>query len=277
MVDTMSSPAELARRAINRSPRLRTVAKSRPAQHLIATTRAARIAQPAGAFGARQFAPPGRCARYTIGGRPVYVRHGTRDVAIMVEIFGSRPIYEPPDQVAPLLEQPLRILDLGGNVGLFGAFALNRFDVTELRSYEPDPANLKLLHGTADDTPQWHVIEAAAGTKPGTLPFLTGRFSETRSAREGEDGVLVPVHDVLAEPGCDLLKMDIEGGEWAILSDPRFDGFARVIVMEWHALGSPDPSAAHLVASRLLTERGYPHQFELPREHDGNGVTWAWR
>ena len=273
----MVSTSDLARRAIKRSPRLRTVAKSRPAQHLIATTRAARIAQPAGAFGARQFAPPGRCARYTIGGRPVHVRHGTRDVAILVEIFGSRPIYQPPVEVAPLLERPLRIVDLGGNVGFFGAFALDRFDVTDLRSYEPDPANLKLLHATADDSPQWHVIEAAAGTEPGTLPFLTGRFSETRSAREGEGGVAVPVHDVLAEPGCDLLKMDIEGGEWPILSDPRLDGFARVIVMEWHALGSPDPSAAHLVASRLLTERGYPHQLELPREHDGNGVTWAWR
>jgi FkbM family methyltransferase len=195
----------------------------------------------------------------------------------MVEIFGRKPIYEPPREVAPLLEQPLRILDLGGNVGLFGAFALNRFDVTDLRSYEPDPANLKLLHATADGAPQWHVIEAAAGTKPGRIPFLTGRFSESRSALEGEEGMLVPVHDVLAEPGCDLLKMDIEGGEWPILSDSRFDGFARVIVMEWHARGSPDPSAAPLAASRLLAERGYTHQLEIPREHDGNGVTWAWR
>jgi FkbM family methyltransferase len=274
---TMSSPADLVRRAIDRSARLRTVAKSRPAQHLIATTRASRIAKPSGAFGARQFATRGRCARYEIGGTPVYVRHGTRDVAIMVEIFGSRPIYEPPDEVARLLEQPLRILDLGGNVGLFDAVALDRFDVTDLRSYEPDPANLKLLRATAGATPQWHVIEAAAGTERGTLPFLIDRFCETRSARDGEAGVLVPVRDVRAESACDLLKMDIEGGEWPILADPRLDGFARVIVVEWHTLGPPELSTAPLVASRLLTERGYPHQLELPREHDGNGITWAWR
>jgi FkbM family methyltransferase len=273
----MHSASHLARQTIAASPALRTLVKSGPAQHVIATTRAARIAQPAGAFSARQFGDAGRCARYTIDDTTVHVRHRTRDVEIMVEIFGSRPIYEPPPEVSPLLDGPLRILDLGGNVGLFGAFAFQRFDVTELRSYEPDPANLTLLRATAAAFPQWTVVGAAAGVRPDTMPFLTGRFSETRSAREGETGsVMVPVRDVLSEPGCDLLKMDIESGEWPILADLRLQGFARVIVMEWHDLGCPVPGRAPETAARLLWERGYTNQLELPRDHDGNGVTWAW-
>lgn len=275
----MSAAADVARRAIGASPALRSVVKSRQAQQVIATARAARFAQPAAVFGARQLGDQGRCARYTIDAdTAVHVRHRTRDIEIMVEIFGPRPIYEPPVEVTPLLDGPLRVLDLGGNIGLFGAFALKRWEVTELRSYEPDPANLKLLHATAAAHPQWSVVEAAAGVQAGRLSFFTGRYSETRVAHAGEQGgVPVAVHDILAEPACDLLKMDIESGEWPILADPRLAGFARVIVVEWHALACPVPGQGAATAARLLADRGYSNQIEMPREHDGFGVIWAWR
>ena len=37
-----------------------------------------------------------------------------------------------------------------------------------------------------------------------------------------------------------LLKIDIEGAEWAILEDPRLAALdAEAIVLEWHAMGCP--------------------------------------
>ena len=90
----------------------------------------------------RAFTPPVLFAVREIGGsvavRPyvlrnsaikVYVRHGTPDVNVVGEILIER-VYETPVPVGEALDdlgRPLRILDLGANIGLFGAFALRRW------------------------------------------------------------------------------------------------------------------------------------------------------
>ena len=77
-------------------------------------------------------------------------------------------------------------------------------------------------------------------------------------------------HDV------DLLKMDIEGGEWSILTDPRSSSLkADVLVLEWHALGCPE-SDAHTAATRFVQAAGYDH-LEDVEVGTYNGVLWAWR
>ena len=220
----------------------------------------------------------GTAGRYRLrrNGAHVHVRHRTRDLDILAEIFTSES-YEPPARVAPLLAGPLRVGDLGGNVGLFGVWALERWAVAELRSYEPDPANARLLAATAQPFRQWAVVEAAVGNTECTMRFAPGMLSESRAAQDGEGAITVPVIDLFAEPSADLLKMDIEGGEWPILSDPRLARLgAQVIVMEWHALGCPDPDPAQH-ASRLLARAGYVHQHHGPARFASNGTLWAWR
>ena len=102
-------------------------------------------------------------------------------------------------------------------------------------------------------------------------------LSESRAALDGEDWVDVPVVDFFAEPGADLVKIDIEGAEWALLSDPRLARLeARVIVMEWHALGCPDPDPA-CAAGRLLAGAGYVGQHRVPGRFPSCGTIWAWR
>ena len=40
--------------------------------------------------------------------------------------------------------------------------------------------------------------------------------------------------------GADVLKLDIEGGEWALLGDPRWATVdVRAVVMEWHWRNAP--------------------------------------
>jgi FkbM family methyltransferase len=230
---------------------------------------------PAPRFIARQLA--GGEGAYALRGRKtrVTVRHRTRDIAILNEVFGARRVYEPPDRASIALTGPIRVLDLGGNIGLFGLYALQRWTVKSLRSFEPDPSNFALLEETARTFGHWDVVPTAVSNEAGTLRFRTGLFSESRAATDGEPATDVPVIDVFDSGRCDLLKIDIEGGEWPILTDDRLAGFARVIAVEWHTVkGRKLP--ADREARELLSEAGYPNQYEAPRAPGENGVIWAW-
>jgi FkbM family methyltransferase len=271
----MASAAAITGRALRASPALRAMADTTLAQRVIQTERAARLLEPAGRLVAGR---RGTASRYRLrsGGAHVHLRRRSRDLDILAEIFTARS-YEPPAEAAPLLAGPLRVADLGGNVGLFGVWALGRWTVTAIRSYEPDPANAALLAATAEPFPEWTVVRAAVGAAAGTLLFAGGMQSESRAALDGEDAIAVPVVDLFAQPDADLLKIDIEGGEWPILADPRLARLsARVVVMEWHRLGCPDPDPAQ-AAGRLLARAGFVRQHRPPARFASNGTLWAWR
>ncbi|MEJ7826490.1 MAG: FkbM family methyltransferase [Solirubrobacteraceae bacterium] len=211
-------------------------------------------------------------------GLPLLIRHRSADVVTLGEIF-HRPDYEPPPQIAARLEdRPLRILDLGANVGLFGVFAAGRWPQASVTAVEPDPDNLDVLRRCvelSDRGDAWQVVAAAAAAHDGTVSFQGGGQSLSRIA----PGVAhsVPAIDALARlSGVDLLKMDIEGGEWAILDDPRFiDAAPAVTVLEYHPHLCPhrDPRAA---VEAVFTRAGQRTHTIFARA-DGHGMLWAWR
>jgi FkbM family methyltransferase len=277
------------RRAIGRSPRLRAVVKSAPVQHQIMTWRAVGILRGRPRFLARQLAGRG-IGRYRLrqSGRTVHVRHRTGDVLILNKIFARDPAasgYVPPDAVAAMLDRAAapRILDVGANIGLFGVLALERWPQATITAFEPDPDNLRVLRrtvaagGVGD---RWTVVDRAAGTAPGELRFVPGHGAKAHAATAGEDGTIgVPVVDLYdyEGDGVDLIKMDIEGGEWEILADPRLATLkASVLRLEWHTLLCPAPDA-RAEAIRLLRAGGFAHVVDGSHEHGNNGVLWAWR
>lgn len=267
------------------SPRLRAAVKSPAAQALIQAQRAARVTRPSAGFLAAELARRGGVGRYRLrdGSAVVYLRHGTRDVHILNEIFGGTGgelSYEPPAKVATWLDGgPIRILDAGGNIGLFGLYALRRWTVAALRSYEPDPENAALLRANiAANQGSWDMEQVAVSNARGTLRFAAGRCADARAALDGEVSIDVPAVDLFGEDhDVDLLKLDIEGGEWAILTDPRLATLAATaIVMEWHQHLCPEPDP-HAAARRLLVGAGYEIVQDEPAEHGRNGVLWAAR
>ena len=188
------------------------------------------------------------------------LRHRGRDIDLVDEIFGAVHAYEPPEEIASQLRGPLRILDLGGNVGLFGAFALGRWDVREMISFEPDPENADMLRATIHAnhaTHRWSMHRFAVSNAAGMMSFLPGHLAESRHAGPDEPGIEVPTHDLFAlDHRVDLLKIDIEGSEWPILADPRLSELqARVLVMEWHWRFAPVPDA-HVAALSISHRRG---------------------
>jgi FkbM family methyltransferase len=215
------------------------------------------------------------------------IRHGTRDVDVLREIFASGAVgrcYEPPTSLEPLLQraQPLRVLDVGGNIGLFGLYVLSRWKVDGMVSLEPDRGNARLLRHTIainDLATRWKLVEAAAGVTNGQAAFTAGLFAHSHLGMDGDETVTVSVTDLFGlDHAVDLLKVDIEGGEWPILLDERLPTLgARVVVVEWHGQGCPEPSPRD-AAVRQLQAAGYTSFGDGPQDPAAEvGVLWAWR
>jgi FkbM family methyltransferase len=276
------NPARL-RRSLGASPVVRRITDSQPIGRVIAAAAHGRLVRPSLAYTVRELSGAHRTARYRLryGDRVVHLRHNTTDASILDEIFLQR-IYEPPPAVDArlnALRRPLRIADLGANAGLFGAFAFERWPVARLLALEPHPQNAALLRRTIAANglqDRWTLIEACAYTTDTRLPFAVGHFSDSHvRAGLGPDDELVAAIDVfplLAD--IDLIKIDIEGGEWALLADPRLPRApATAIAIEYHPHLAPGPDArASAVAA--LTQAGYDvHEvFHDPR---GHGMLWA--
>jgi FkbM family methyltransferase len=193
---------------------------------------------------------------------PYFVRHTTRDIGVFSEVFVLGE-YDPPPEVSDwltALDRPARMLDVGGNIGLFATYARDRWPGTSVVSIEPDPENLEVLRRNASHGSDLEVVAACAANHDGTLRFVAGQQagSHVANGASGEDTIEVPCVDVfrLAE-SADLIKMDIEGSEWNILADPRLASVpARALVMEWHELLCPHPDP-HAAAREALERAGF--------------------
>ncbi|MGO9320154.1 MAG: FkbM family methyltransferase [Solirubrobacteraceae bacterium] len=292
--------ADRLRWAIDHFGVLRAAVRSRPAQYLIRTARASRAVREPLRFIALQLAPPRAAShRLRASGLTIYLRHRTRDVDIFKEIFGAgygHGGYEPPAPVAAALDAKASptALDLGGNIGLFGVYALGRWPSMTIRSFEPDPTNLPMLNRVIlanDLAERWAVAGVAVANHAGSLPFVAGLFAESQLAAVAEPAARAP-HSASLEDGetimvravdlfdedhdVDLIKVDIEGAEWSILTDPRLEGLqADAIVLEWHTSGCPEPDP-RAAAVRLLRAAGYTRLQET-QNLGHTGLLWAWR
>jgi FkbM family methyltransferase len=267
------------------------VARTESAQAILRRPRAARVSQvliqattvrsPV-RFVYRELSASGRLARYRLrrSGRPVFIRHNTADPLVLDEIFYTGH-YELPDEVArelAALGRPPVLLDLGANIGLFGVWALERFPGSTITAFEPDPTNAAVARlcieaNAAED--RWHLVEAAATASNGRVSFVSGEFSRSRiEAGGGSEVEAVDVFPYLED--VDFAKVDIEGGEWEILRDPRFKDLGlAALALEYHPDQAPgaDPRAIALDAVR---QAGYEARV-VDEFAPGQGMLWAWR
>lgn len=126
-----------------------------------------------------------------------------------------------------------RILDCGANVGLASLYWKRRYPQARITAYEADPEIAAALRANlaANGAGDVEVVEAAVWTETGTLSFRAeGADSGAIAALAGApvEAALktvpaVRLRDALltagAEGPIDLLKLDVEGAEAAILAD----------------------------------------------------------
>jgi FkbM family methyltransferase len=224
-------------------------------------------------------------ARYRLreGDFDVLVRHGTADIATLDEVFYSRE-YDFPDPVRRALdtsERSLSVVDLGANIGLFDLWVLRHFPDALVTAVEPDPSNLEVLRQCValnDHTGRWTVIEAAASNRGGTVSFAAGGASLSRIEPEGGNLTVEMVDIFPYLERADLIKIDIEGGEWAILTDPRFRELAPAgVVLEYHPHLAPDGDPAAIARSLVAGAGAGLHVQPISQFGPGHGMLWAWR
>lgn len=158
---------------------------------------------------------------------------------------------------------PPKILDIGANVGAFARWADKRWPGAEIMCYEPHPGNFAMLEKTRAGMPNPDgrvlLYNQAVLNKQGRMPLVAGQFncgehSLCWEKKEDSKFVEVDVMDAKDLPRADILKLDVEGAEAAILESldkaGRLPGFSA-IMLEYHA----DVIGAGV--SALMKERGF--------------------
>lgn len=119
-----------------------------------------------------------------------------------------------------------RVVDLGANVGFSALYWLARFPSCQLDAYEPHPGHAGqaarniALNGASHRV---KLNQAGAGAKARGAN-LSDRGSGSTIGDGGEiDIAIVDVFPDLLSAPIDILKMDIEGGEYELMEDPRFE------------------------------------------------------
>jgi FkbM family methyltransferase len=136
------------------------------------------------------------------------------------------------------------VVDLGANVGYSTLYFLHHFHQCRVIAFEPHPGhaaqvirNLQ-LDGSLNRV---EIHKKAAGASQRVMRLTDETTSSTLTERIGADTLPVEVVDVfpmLSGRRIDILKMDVEGGEYEILADDRFATLnVGAVVMEWHSRG----------------------------------------
>jgi FkbM family methyltransferase len=145
------------------------------------------------------------------------------------------------------------VLDIGAHVGAYALKALRDFPGSKVVAYEPHPDNFRLLEHNTRGLPVTCVNAAVVGRFPGpgrTLRLLQGFTSlgHALSPLGWQTEQTLDVPGILARelPPADLVKIDTEGSEDAIVRGyPHWPG-VRGCILEWHSQDSRRFLLAHL-------------------------------
>lgn len=124
----------------------------------------------------------------------------------------------------------LTILDVGANIGSFAVWASLRWPGSTIHCYEANPGTFPYLLANTRSNPRIHCTEAAVfpggaarmrfvskfdgDGEAGLAAYMDDTFRPGRPAEIRE----VDVVDPAALPRADIVKLDIEGGEGAVLA-----------------------------------------------------------
>ena len=171
---------------------------------------------------------------------PLYVRLNSSDVVLFRHIF-----IESEYEIVRRVSGPVEvIIDAGANIGLASVFIAGLYPDARIYALEPEDNNFHLLcMNTAPykgifciQGALWHRDEQVRvlSSDAGDWAFRVGSSTPTESAAVRAFRVSSLLADI-NESRISLLKMDIEGAEWEVLSDaPDWIDKVDGIVIELH-------------------------------------------
>ena len=120
-------------------------------------------------------------------------------------------------------KEVFKVLDLGSNIGLSVAYFKMRFPDAAIEAYEPDKNSFELLQKNIREN-DWKNVSAEEMAVSDENGFLFASSIEEKAsvnsnfAISGREESQVPAKDIseILQQNFDVIKMDVEGGEWRI-------------------------------------------------------------
>jgi FkbM family methyltransferase len=140
------------------------------------------------------------------------------------------------------IEQPSVVLDLGSHAGFSLLFFRTAYPEARIVGIEPDPITFRRLRANVDQLDGVEVYPLALAPRDGPLDFYSAPQGWVSSASASKRGRRVTVDgrtldtllDELGLDHVDLMKIDIEGGEFGVLVGARRLRDVGAIVGELH-------------------------------------------
>jgi|SRR5215813_1719382 len=165
-------------------------------------------------------------------------------------------------------DSPL-ILDCGGNIGLSVVWFKQRYPKSRVMVFEADPSIAEVLKSNMAvlKLKDVEIVQAAVWNQTGTVAFApdgadAGQINERPGHREVRS---VRLADFITEP-VDLLKLDIEGAEYRVVSDLYGTGKLHLVnrlICEIHSRPQERCQMAALLSA--LVQEGFKISFNHAR------------
>lgn len=156
-----------------------------------------------------------------------------------------------------------RILDCGANIGVTVRYWKHLYPDASVIAFEPDPEIFQILKNNVRSFPGIELVQAAVWSSEGEISFICegregGRIEEVSTNQTDYTTKTLPtkrLRDYLNEP-IDLLKIDIEGAELAVLEDcvDRLHNVQHLFVEHHSFLNQPQQLGRFFT---LLEEAGF--------------------
>jgi FkbM family methyltransferase len=208
------------------------------------------------------------------------VRNGPLKGKKWIAFTGSRFIlgtYEP-FKTAAILENVHQgdvVYDVGAHVGYYSAIASMLVGPRgQVIAFEPRPLNIQCLkqHVRVNRLSNVQIVESCVGDRPGPCRFETRTGTGTGHVSDHGDlhADMVSLDNLFGKgdlPEPDFLKIDVEGGETAVLKG------ARQVVQKAHPilLVATHGVAEHAFVTEFLGQAGY--QYAILDPQGGKGDT----
>jgi FkbM family methyltransferase len=174
------------------------------------------------------------------------------------------------------INQPVRtVLDIGANIGLFAIAARHHFPASTIHCYEPNQALEKHLAEHCSKINARYHIEAV-GLNATMISLKLGDGSLHSVAQYQADGTIpqIAFADAVSRLGVvDVLKLDCEGAEWDIFSNPVPWASVRSVCMEYHLWAKQNSTIQSV--ERVLRDLGFDRITINPSTNDPWGFAYA--
>lgn len=187
------------------------------------------------------------------------------DLSIFYEVFYSK-VYSIPKKYLPKSVE--RILDLGANIGCSTLYFHEQFPNAKIVAVEASKSNYLVLEKNLEFNKNITPIHAAINDKEGLVQIVDTEFAYnskiSANPNEGYEVKAITVDKIMSQENwtsIDLLKIDIEGAEKALLQNNNsWLQHVKCIIMEIH-----EPFTIDDVA-RIVVPFGY--EILRPRIND---------